>query len=205
MPRRISVFWPPVPPTLRIAPLPDKLAEVRKHLATLGSPPYIGVTWRAGTAPEEQNSISWVLYKTIGVSTLAATLKRASGTVLVLQRKPIGGEIDAFSAALGRPAHDLSALNEDLESMLALLALIDDYVGVSNTNMHLRAAVGKTARVLIPAPAEWRWMQSGRSSPWFPGFSLYRQSLQGSWDSALRTLKRDLEENYAPLSNSNSP
>ena len=90
--------------------------------------------------------------------------------------------------------HDFSAWNEELESMLALLALLDEYVGVSNTNMHLRAAVGKGARVLVPTPAEWRWRQSGRQSPWFPGFSIYRQSLQGRWNAALVELARDLDE-----------
>ena len=88
--------------------------------------------------------------------------------------------------------HDFSDLNDDLEGMLALLALIDDYVGVSNTNMHLRAAAGRTARVLVPQPAEWRWMAGRASSPWFPGFSIYRQSLDGSWTQALARLREDL-------------
>ena len=35
-----------------------------------------------------------------------------------------------------------------------VLALLDEYIGVSNTNMHLRAAAGRTARVLVPRPAE---------------------------------------------------
>ena len=107
----------------------------------------------------------------------------------------IGGRIfhtSQFAATLGRPVHDLSALNEDLESMLVLLSLIDDYVGVSNTNMHLRAGAGKTARVLVPAPPEWRWMAEGKESPWFPGFSVYRQRYDGSWEGALAELQQDM-------------
>jgi hypothetical protein len=88
--------------------------------------------------------------------------------------------------------HDLSALNEDLEAMLALLALVDEYVGVSNTNMHLRAGVGRTARVLVPQPPEWRWMAVGEASPWFPGFRVYRQHVDGEWRDALARLSRDL-------------
>ncbi|MDH3435828.1 MAG: glycosyltransferase, partial [Betaproteobacteria bacterium] len=72
-------------------------------------------------------------------------------------------------------------------------ALADEYVGVSNTNMHLRAAAGRTARVLLPCPAEWRWMAAGASSPWFPGFSLYRQSPDGDWSAALAKLGDDLQ------------
>jgi hypothetical protein len=72
--------------------------------------------------------------------------------------------------------------------MLALLALLDEYVGVSNTNMHLRAGVAKAARVLVPCPAEWRWMHGRAHSPWFANFLVYRQSLQGDWSAALEML-----------------
>lgn len=195
---RISLYWPPVPPSIVLGPRPERMARMRERLAALGPPPYLGVTWRAGTLPEEQTSVTWVLYKTIPIDAIAASLTNVEGTVVALQRKPGTGEIDAFSAALGRAIHDLTALNDDLEDMLALLALLDDYVTVSNTNVHLRASVGRQARVLVPAPAEWRWMQSGRATPWFPGFAIYRQSLQGDWTSALAALKQDLELNYGP-------
>jgi tetratricopeptide (TPR) repeat protein len=201
----IAVFWPPVPPSLRIAPRAELMTALRERLARYGPPPYIGVTWRAGTLPEEQSAGGWVLYKSIGIPALAATMHNVAGTLLALQRKPAAGELQAMSAALGRELHDMSEVNDDLEAMLALLALIDDYVGVSNTNMHLRAAVGRTARVLVPAPAEWRWLAHGRSSPWFPGFSIYRQSLQGDWSAALGALQRDLEANYGRSVRSNPP
>lgn len=58
--------------------------------------------------------------------------------------------------------------------------------------MHLRAGVGKTARVLVPWPVEWRWMAAGDASPWFPGFAVYRQGTDGDWDAALDRLKNDL-------------
>jgi hypothetical protein len=77
--------------------------------------------------------------------------------------------------------------------MLALLDVLDDYIGVSNTNMHLRAGAGKTARVLVPWPAEWRWMIAGGTSPWFPGFRIYRQRPDGDWKEALTALAADLQ------------
>src|SRR5262249_16846668 len=101
------------------------------------------------------------------------------------------------SALSGRTLQDFSHLNDDLEGMLALLALLDDYVGVSNTNTHLRAAAGKTGRVLVPCPAEWRWMNAGGESPWFPGFRVYRQDFNGSWEKAFRELSDDLQRSLA--------
>jgi len=193
---RVCVYWPPVPSSIEIEPAQDRIAEVRVRLAALGPPPYIGLTWRAGTPPEEQKWVTWALYKEIHTASFAGSLKGIDATFVALQRNPAAGEIDRVAAALGKPVHDLTAYNEDLEGMLALLDTIDDYVGVSNTNMHLRAAAGRSARVLVPMPAEWRWTQSGRASPWFPGFTIYRQSLQGDWSPALAALASDLELNY---------
>lgn len=175
------------PSSLRIIPLPAKLAEMRARLLALGPPPYLGVTWRGGTKMKKN-----VLYKECPLVPLAQALKGIPATVLALQREPLAGEVAAFEQALGRKAHDLGAVNEDMEALLALLALLDDYVGVSNTNMHLRAGAGKTARVLVPVPPEWRWMANGKESPWFPGFRVYRQAYDNNWDRALADLGHDL-------------
>ena len=176
-----------IPPPLALTPLPARLDAMRTRLATLGPPPYLGVTWRAGIRGQDLG-----IFKESPLASLAKALASLPGTVLVLQRNPGSGEIDQFSATLGRRAHDLSALNDDLEQMLALLSLIDDYVGVSNTNMHLRAGAGRTAQVLVPSPPEWRWMAEGKGSPWFPGFSVYRQGYDGDWTQALEELAVDL-------------
>lgn len=177
-----------IPVSLRLAPSTDRIASLRRRLKNCGPPPYLGVTWRAGTKDNMNN-----LYKEMPLLPLAAAFKERPVTILVLQRHPRRDEIEAFGRELGRPVHDFSAANDDLEDMLALLALIDEYVGVSNTNMHLRAAVGETARVLVPAPPEWRWMAEGRESPWFPGFTVYRQGYDGGWAQAFDMLATNLQ------------
>jgi tetratricopeptide (TPR) repeat protein len=182
------------PPSLTIPPLPGCIDAIRLRLAATGPAPYLGLTWRAGVPPREQSAAGWGPYKAATVTPFAQSVSGFPGTLLALQRAPVPGEIEAFARAAGRPVHDFSDLNDDLEGMLALLALIEEYAGVSNTNMHLRAAAGKTARVLVPAPAEWRWMHSGDASPWFPGFSLYRQDYDGGWQEAWAGLKRDLAQ-----------
>ena len=179
-----------IPPPFTLVPRTEALEAVRAQLVAAGSPPYIGVTWRAGTRGRN------TLHKEVPLVRLAGLLKTLPATILILQRHPAEGEVEALASALGRPAHDLSPLNEDLESMLALLALIDDYVGVSNTNMYLRAGTGKTARVLVPAPPEWRWMAEGKESPWFPGFTVYRQGYDGSWEEAFDMLTSDLQKAF---------
>lgn len=175
-----------VPPSVSLPVLPDRLRAQKEALARLGPPPYIGVTWRAGT------DLMGMLYKIIPLERLGAVLRPGGGTLLALQRAPETGEIAALAEVAGRPVHDLSAMNDQLEDMLALLALLDDYVTVSNTNVHLRAAVERSSRVLLPWPPDFRWMASGPVSPWFPTCTVYRQDPDLSWDAALRALASDL-------------
>jgi hypothetical protein len=172
------------PPSIRLAPLPDRVAAVR---ARLGPPPWLGITWRAGTATR-----SGALFKEIDRDALARALGNWRGTVIAVQRRPRDGEVDAFARALGRPVIDLTALNEDLESVLALVGLLDAYVCVSNTNVHLRAAQGKACRVLVPNPPEFRWLAAGDASPWFPGSAIYRQTAAGDWTGALARLAAEV-------------
>ena len=130
--------------------------------------------------------------KEVSLSSLTKLLHPIDGTFLCLQRAPEAGELDRFGEGLGRPLHDFTALNEDLEEMLALLSLMDEYVTVSNTNVLLRAGTGRTSRVLVPNPPEYRWMAEGDESPWFPGCKVYRQKVDGGWDEALDALSNDL-------------
>jgi Flp pilus assembly protein TadD len=182
-------------PVFRLAAEPVCESDWRARLTALGAGPYIGVTWRAGTdfrrGPEFGRDVR-ALSKEIDANALAQALRDAPGTLVALQREPVAGEIAALSKAAGRPVHDLSAVNDDLDSMVGLLAVVDEYVAVSNTNVHLRAGLGLTSRVLVPFPPEWRWMDAGDESPWFPGCRVYRQAPERTWTSALGALQVDL-------------
>jgi tetratricopeptide (TPR) repeat protein len=172
----------------------DRRARFEKILRDFGPPPYIGVTWRAGALPEDRKQQGmFYLVKQVPPDELGAALRPLRATFCVVQRKPTAEDQQRFVAALGRPALDLSAMNDDLRDALALLSVLDDYVGVSNTNTHLRAGCpGKVARVLVPSNPEWRWGMNGTRSPWFPAFSVYRQDRRYGWAPALSALQREL-------------
>jgi hypothetical protein len=72
--------------------------------------------------------------------------------------------------------------------MLAVLSLVDEYIGVSNANAHLRASAGvdATMQVLVPHPPEWRWGLAGVRSPWFAAMRVTRQQPGGRWEALHR-------------------
>lgn len=189
-----------IPPPFGLQPDAQRVEGLRKELAVFGPPPYLGITWRGGTPKKPGHKGGWrQLFKEISPTRLGELARDWPGTVVVLQRLPKPEDLAGFSAAFGRAYLDWSRLNDDLQDALAGLSLLDEYVGVSNTNMHLLAGIGKMGRVLVPHPAEWRWMAEGEGSPWFPGFKAYRQDRNGEWNEALQALISDLKAQWGKL------
>jgi hypothetical protein len=130
--------------------------------------------------------------KSVEPGLLGSALRGWPGTVIVLQRNTNPEDTAAFAAALQGSLGDLSALGDDLPALLGVLSLLDEYVCVSNTNVHLLAGIEGTARVLVPYPGEWRWMRREGPSPWFPDFPVYRQPQSRDWSVPLSTLRTTL-------------
>ena len=172
------------PPPLTLLAEDSRVTQARARLAALGPPPYIGIAWRAG---QPKSGPGDSLHKEVPLDRFGAALKDIDATWISIQREPRPGETETLASLFGSPVHDLSACNENLEELLALLSVLDRYVGVSSTSVHLRAGCGGPADVLVPFPHEWRWMAEG-DSPWFPGIRVCRQAASGSWDDAFARL-----------------
>jgi len=179
------------PPAWPVTASDDARRAARQRLEALGPRPYLAVTWRAGTDTARGREFGMErssLTKALPPAELGAALRGWPGTIIALQRGARPGE----AAQFGAPFHDLSFLGDDLPALVGVLAELDEYVTVSNTNVHLLAGLGRTARVLVPFPAEWRWMRQEGASPWFPGFPVYRQTQSRDWGAALHQLSQDL-------------
>ena len=101
--------------------------------------------------------------------------------------------------------HDAASLTDDIEDLLALLSLLDENIGVSNTNMHLRASLGLGSRVMVQTPGgDWRWGVEGNASVWFTESVVYRQTNKGEWDTPLQTLQHDLQAKFGVRKTSDS-
>lgn len=188
---------PEIAPPLPLAPRPDLVEKWTAWLSSLGPAPYIGINWRAGAAAQGAATAFSKLAKAIDKDCFARTLAPVQATWVSLQRNVMLEEMQEFRHAIGAPVHDAAALTDDLEDLLALLSLLDENIGVSNTNMHLRAGLGLPSRVLVQNPGgDWRWGHDGSSSLWFTDCRVYRQSPDSDWAEALEALQQDLLWEY---------
>jgi tetratricopeptide (TPR) repeat protein len=179
-------------PSLGLSPEPDRVDTARQRLAQCGPPPYLGITWQGGIRWQDMPEPGSKLFKRVPPQALGEALASCRATLISVQRGAMAQDLAALAEAAGRPVHDFSDVNEDLPAALALLSLLDDYVAVSNTNVHLNDGLGKRTRVMVTTPAEWRWCLEGERSPWFAHAALYRQEIDGTWGRALARLQQDL-------------
>ncbi len=178
------------PPALRLAADPARREAMKARLTAWGPAPYVGVTWRAGLERVGRVALS----KSVPAASLGAALAPIPATFVSLQRNAREDELRDIRAALGAPLHDAGFVNDNLEDALAMVSLLDEYVSVSNTNIHLRAGTGRTSKVLVPWPPEWRWQERAERSAWFPAVPIYRQSPGGDWTEALVHLVESFTE-----------
>ncbi|HEV7817051.1 MAG TPA: glycosyltransferase, partial [Janthinobacterium sp.] len=90
------------------------------------------------------------------------------------------------------PVRQLADLLRDFTDTAALCELMDVVITVDTSVAHLAGALGKPVWVLLQTPFEWRWLERGTDSPWYPSATLYRQSQRGDWEPVIDALAADL-------------
>jgi hypothetical protein len=58
---------------------------------------------------------------------------------------------------------------------------LDLVIAVDTAVVHLAGAMGSEAWVMVPEPADWRWLLDRTDSPWYPSLVLFRQKRSADW------------------------
>ena len=150
-------------------------------LETLPSAPYLEtrVTW-----PSEKTDF------TIGIVTRGNPAFAQDA-----QRSPSDEDARALIAMLPGRIVDLDIARtgaKDFADTAALMRGLDLVVSVDSGPAHLAGAIGKRCLLLLPGfVTDWRWLRGRSDSPWYPGHTLYRGTVDGDWAPAFRQLARD--------------
>ncbi|HEY7987156.1 MAG TPA: tetratricopeptide repeat protein [Methylophilaceae bacterium] len=83
---------------------------------------------------------------------------------------------------------------QDFSDLAGLIDHLDMVISVDTSVAHLAGALGKPVCILLPYSPDWRWMQSGESSPWYPTAKLFRQPALSDWESAIDQLNQYLRK-----------
>lgn len=90
-------------------------------------------------------------------------------------------------------ARDFTADLTSFEETAALIMLLDLVIAVDTGVAHLAAALGKPVWLMLPANADWRWLEARSDSPWYPGMRLFRQKTMGDWKTVVAEIAQALQ------------
>ncbi|MDA8048671.1 MAG: glycosyltransferase [Rhodospirillales bacterium] len=74
---------------------------------------------------------------------------------------------------------------KDFGETAALLSHLDLVLSIDTAAAHLAGALGRPVWVMLPRPADWRWLTERWDSPWYPTMRLYRQPRPGAWEAVI--------------------
>ena len=88
---------------------------------------------------------------------------------------------------------DLSSYLIDFSATANIIQELDLVITMDTAVAHLCGALHKEAWVLVPKPADWRWMQDGDKTPWYESLILFRQEEKGDWALPIEAIKKRLK------------
>jgi tetratricopeptide (TPR) repeat protein len=81
---------------------------------------------------------------------------------------------------------------KDMDDFAAQIAALDLVITIDNSTAHLAGALGVPVWLLLPFAADWRWLDAGDRSPWYPTMHLFRQPKLRDWQSVIEKVGQAL-------------
>lgn len=162
---------------------PAKVAVWRDRLGA-GEQPRVGLVW-SGSAMHKNDR-----FRSMPLPVLRSFLPEGCQYIsLQKELRPA----DAQALSNWPELLQVSDCLTDFTETAALCEVLDLVISVDTSVAHLAAAMGKPTWLLLPLPAEWRWMLDRADSPWYASMKLYRQPDPGDWVSVLNQVRADLK------------
>lgn len=146
--------------------------------------PRVGVVWSGSAAHANDHN------RSLPLSTLAPLLT-GQYEFISLQKEVRAQERQLLDTL---PLRQVADQIKDFGDTAALCDLMDLVLTVDTSVAHLAGALGKPVWIMLPKPFEWRWLEQGERSPWYPSARLYRQQQIGDWQPVLAAIAADLQQ-----------
>ncbi len=139
----------------------------------------IGLCWEAGP---------WDARRSIPLDQFAPIFAAGGRQIFSLQK---GADVKDFQPRW--PLYELEKYASDVRDTAALILNLDLIISVDTVTAHLAGALARPTWVLLPFPADWRWMLGRQDTPWYPTARLFRQSREGDWSAVIAEAAAALE------------
>jgi tetratricopeptide (TPR) repeat protein len=154
---------------------PDRVALWARRLGEKRRP-RIGLAWSGN--PEHPNDAR----RSLPLAALAPLL--ALDAEFVSLQPEVRPADEATLAACPR-LRQFGAELRDFSDTAALCQHLDRIVTVDTSVAHLAGALARPTHLLLPLAGDWRWLAGRRNCPWYPTFTVHRQSTDWVWEPVI--------------------
>lgn len=154
----------------------------------------IGICWQGNNNYSTAALRSVVAAKSLSAEKFAKLLKVPGITLYSLQQQT---GIDQLSNL--PPSFSLHVFDGDFDNTsgrfmdtAGVIANLDLIITIDTSMAHFSAGLGAPTWVLLPNPADWRWLLNCSDTPWYPNMRLFRQEDHGDWDAVMDNITHEL-------------
>jgi Flp pilus assembly protein TadD len=165
---------------------PTRVEYWKGRLNANGEALKVGIAWRGGMTSTRRS------LRSLKLAQLLPLLQMHGVHFVSLQHDATAEEFAAISASKHVMLDHWPEVVADLDETAALVSALDLVITVCSATVHLSGALGRRAWVMVPAVAEWRYLESGDAMPWYPSIRMYRQAQAGDWQSVVGEIAREL-------------
>lgn len=82
----------------------------------------------------------------------------------------------------------------DIADLALIIDQLDLVIGVDGPVVHLAGAMGKPVWALLTHVPEWRWLLTGKTTPWYRTMRLFRQTQPDGWTGVMEQVAQALKQ-----------
>jgi len=137
----------------------------------------VGLVWSGG---------DWDPRRSIPLAMFGALLRLPDIQFVSMQRGPASAQCSEVDIA--------DASTDDVDGFAARLRGLDLLLSIDTFGAHLGGALGVPVWLMLHSDPDWRWMDDGDTSPWYPTMRLFRQRRMGQWDDVIADVAASLSQ-----------
>lgn len=156
----------------------------------------IGICWQGNSNYSTHFLRTAVAAKSIQLQQFLPLLTMEHVTVYNLQKITGEEQSEAVKACTAFVSFDkdFDVAHGRFMDTAAVIKNLDLMITIDTSMAHLAAGLGIPTWLLLPEPADWRWMAHRIDTPWYPTMQLFRQPTCGDWDSVIQKIINELKK-----------
>ncbi|GAA4459204.1 tetratricopeptide repeat-containing glycosyltransferase family protein [Novipirellula rosea] len=148
----------------------------------------IGINWQGN--PEHHADV----YRSLPLQSLEPLAKIPGVSLVSLQFGYGASQLDevGFADSVVRLPQGIDSATGAFTDTAAILQNLDAVVTTDTSIAHLAGALGVNVTVLLGKVPDWRWLNQGAETPWYPSMELVRQTEMGDWADVVDKVAKQL-------------